>query len=563
MKIRLTIVLLLIAALAFTSGCVYYNTFYHARAAAREAELLREQRAPGTSPGNSEKELLERVAEKCGRVLQLHPDSSWADDALLLLGTTHYHQERYESAERRLTEFISLHPDSDLRPEAEYMLASVLLRRGNPVSAETQLQALVEVEPPHPLSDDALALIGEARHTRKKYDEAAEAYTSALERFPRSDRRAEIRFLAAENYEEAGDLDAAAREFALVPSESGSRAYSFESRMRLAEVDLRRDRPEEALEVLEEQEHRVDSRDDLDRVLLLKGRALEAAGRVEEAISTYEGITASHKRSDASGEAQYRVGVIRRDQYESLEEAIESFRRAWDEAPRTDIAAKATEAIEDVNKLIEYLEIIEADGASEGTPGDGGGEPAAGDTMSAAADFATGLSDSTPSPTAALVDSATASAATLHGDTPGSAAAEAETLGAPAAEADTLGTPAAEADTVGTAGAEADTAATDGEPPVDEVAAARFRAAELYLFRFDDPERAAVHYSAVIEEHPESELAPKAALALAWALEFRLDDDAGALETYRSVITDYPDTEFSKSAAQAVERLSGAGETTP
>ncbi|MCK5596897.1 MAG: tetratricopeptide repeat protein, partial [Candidatus Eisenbacteria sp.] len=149
---RCLTVVLLVTALGFLAGCVYYNTFYHAQAAAREAELLRESSAPGAPAGPAERELLERVVEKCGRVLQLHPDSSWADDALLLLGTTHYYQGRYESAERRLTEFLSLHPDSELLPEAEYMLASVLLESGNPVSAETYLERLAEASPPHPLS---------------------------------------------------------------------------------------------------------------------------------------------------------------------------------------------------------------------------------------------------------------------------------------------------------------------------------------------------------------------------------------------------------------------------
>ncbi|MEA3408895.1 MAG: tetratricopeptide repeat protein, partial [Candidatus Eisenbacteria bacterium] len=197
---------LLVAALSLLAGCVYYNTFYNAEAAAREAELLRDARTPDVPPGPAERELLERVTEKCGRVLKLHPDSSWADDALLLLGTTHYHQGRYESAEERLTDFLRLYPDSELLPEVEYMLASVLIERGNPVSAETYLEGLAAASPPHPLSADALALIGRARHDRGKYDEATEAYEQALERFPESDRRAEIRFLSAENYEAIGDL---------------------------------------------------------------------------------------------------------------------------------------------------------------------------------------------------------------------------------------------------------------------------------------------------------------------------------------------------------------------
>jgi TolA-binding protein len=569
---RTAISLLLVASLVFTTGCVYYNTFYHARAASREAALMREERPPGSQPGPAEKELLERVAEKCGRVLQLHPDSDWADDALLLLGTTHYYQERYETAERRLTEFLSHHPDSDLRPDAEYMLASVLLARGNPVSAETTLEGLVAAEPPHALSDDALALVGRARNERKKYEEAAEAYTRALERFPRSDRRAEIRFLAAENYEEAGDLDSAAREFALVPTERGSRTYAFEARMRLAEVDLERGRPVEALEVLEELEPRVESRDERDRVLLLKGRALVDAGRIDDAIETYEGISASHKRSEASGEANYRIGIIRRDHFEQLEEAVESFRSARDEAPRTEVAAKASEASEDVTKLIGFLRTIEEAKSAEADTigGETSEQQEALDAPPAGAVIDTAGS-ATILPPGEFIDEATTLADSLLAepapvDTTSTETAGAETFELADAGVDTVESAEAGGDTLELADAGADTAGAaeaGDEDEVDEVAVAHFRAAELYLFRFEDPDRASVHYTAVIDEHPESPLAPKAALALAWILESESGDRAEALAVYRSVIDDYPGTEYEAAAAEAIERLGEAESETP
>ena len=80
--------------------------------------------------------------------------------------------------------------------------------------------------------------------------------------------------------------------------------------------------------------------------------------------------------------------------------------------------------------------------------------------------------------------------------------------------------------------------------------------AELYLFRFDDAERARSQYESVVEQHPNSPLAPKAALALAWILEARLDDPYGARAAYRSVAADYPDTDFAAAALEALERMS-------
>jgi len=565
---------LLVTALSFFAGCVYYNTFYHAQAAAREAELLRESSVPGAPPGPAERELLERAVEKCGRVLQLHPDSSWADDALLLLGTTHYYQGRYESAERRLTEFLSLYPDSELLPEAEYMLASVLLERDNPVSAETYLEGLAEVSPPHPLSDDALVLIGRARNARKKYEEATEAYERALERFPRGDRRAEIRFLSAENYEDIGDLDAAAQQYALVPGERGGRDLAFEARMRLAEVDLMRGRFEEALEVLAELERRTDNRAELDRVLLLVGSALEATGAVDDAIATYEGISASHKKSEASAEAHYRIGLLQRDYYELLEEALVSFRKAKDEAPRSDVAELANEAVSDVNKLVGFLAVIaRTDEESEEGRVEGKDEraPDQGDTLEQVAAPAGAIDDTTLHVTLLPPPDQSAGGADVSDwpgsgmDTPGIApaavAADTTTVAPAAVAADTTtvaaAAVAADTTTVAAAAVAADT--TGIEEPEDEVAVARFRAAELYLFRFDDAERAHVYYASVIEHHPESSLAPKATLAIAWILETRWDDLEAARAVYESILVDYPDSDFAGAAAEGLERLVWAG----
>ena len=162
-------------ALLTLAGCVYYNTFYHAREAAAEAAAIRENRAPDTEPTARERELYDRVIEKSGRVIALHSDSSWADDALLLMGRALAHQGRYESAQERLEDLLSLYPESELRPEAEYALASVLIEQGNPVTAEELLAGVAYAEPPGELADDALLLIGDARVARRRLDEAAEA----------------------------------------------------------------------------------------------------------------------------------------------------------------------------------------------------------------------------------------------------------------------------------------------------------------------------------------------------------------------------------------------------
>ncbi len=675
--IRSLVLLHVVLTLALLSGCVYYNTFYHAQEAAREAELLREERPPDSEPGIQEKQLLERVVEKSGRVLREHPDSSWADDALLLIGTALYQQGKYESAEARLTEFQTRFPESDLRYEADFTLAAVLLAKGSPISAEGLLEAVAFAEPPTRLSDDALMLMGRARTERKMYEDAAETFLVALDHFPNSNRRAEIRFLAAENYVQAGRPEDAAVHYSAVAGERGARNLLFEARMRLAEVMIDLEDPEGALEVLDDLERRTEARDDLDRILLMEGRTYEAIGDFEQAISTYEGIAASHEKSEASSEALYRIGLIQRDEWEDLDEASETFESARDESPRSDVGKLASEAAADIETLKGYLGEIEAYIAAPPEPADAGVEdseieggearddvpdegligappdssvgdqdtragdgsapageesaPTGGEIASIGGEVApagdegastggeiaptgdVGLPDETPAE--AGVDSLPRRPperteyypdGVRPGEHPlGDDPRERLAMGAlpeslrqrwdEAAREDSLrrqerGRPdrrpsdagpssslsalpgaippaGAVIDTIAARGAAGtsgpvgtpgqDPAAATPPEPDAGVASARFRLAELYLFKLDDHEKAAEYYQAVVTEHPGNTHAPRAALALAWILETKTSDTDAAIEAYLAAVESYPGTEQAESARESIERLGG------
>ena len=550
---RASFAIALVALVAAATGCVYYNTFYHARAAYDDAERIRTTRPPDSDLTSGELDLLDRVVEKSGRVLKLYPESSWADDALLLLAQALYRQEKYESAETRLISFLTLHPESELRPQAEYTLAAVMLARGNPVSAEQAVQTLAHADPPEDLSDDAMILIGRAKNARRHFDEAAEMYMSALERFPRSDLRAELLFLAAENYIAMGRLDDAARHLHLVAEESGSRQLAFEARIKLADVYLDLNELDAALSVLSDLERRTVDRDELDRVLLLRGETLEAAEDYEESVETYGGVAASHARSEAAAEARYRIGLIRRDRFGLFDEAIEAFREARDESPRSDVAKLATKAMKDVENLQGYLLTIKEWNEPQVA------EDAPVDTLaSVIADSLVpseiALVDSLVSSEIALVDSLVPSEIALVDSLVSSEIAPADTLAPP--EVALVDTPASSEITLEIPDEGEEPPAGDGDADdISELALARFRVAELYLFKLDNPELAIDYYTDVISHHGESELAPKAALAIAYVRESVLHQPVLASGAYRDVMDLYPETEHAIEAEKALAAL--------
>ena len=393
---------------------------------------------------------------------------------------------------------------------------------------------------------------------------------TALERFPGGDRRTEIRYGPTENYSTMGRYEDAAAHLARVPEETASRTLAFEARLRLSEVLLTMGRAESALEVAVDLEGRTIDRGELDRVELQKGLALEALGEHERAINTYEEIAASHERSEGASKAYYRIGVVRRDALGDLDGAVEAFRASRDAFARGETAELATQAADDIVRLREYRRIIddyeqmvEERAAADEAPGDGDASAAEGavsgerDTIGAVADTGAAIPDTT----AAVADTGAAAPDTTGAVADTGAAAPDTTIAVPdttAAVADTARTaPAAPPETERRrASAAGDTTALT---PEEEAARARFLLAELQLFRFDDAARALEVYREVLELHPETEYAPRAALAVGWVLERELQDLEAARAAYRRVIDSYPGTERAEAAALALERL----ESTP
>lgn len=83
----------------------------------------------------------------------------------------------------------------------------------------------------------------------------------------------------------------------------------------------------------------------------------------------------------------------------------------------------------------------------------------------------------------------------------------------------------------------------------------RFLAAEIQLTRFDQIRMAIENYSAVVDSFPESDLAPKAAFALAWIYHKKLNEAGKAVEMYRSIISRFPRSPQARGAVYAIGEL--------
>ncbi|MDT8323268.1 MAG: tetratricopeptide repeat protein [Bacteroidota bacterium] len=160
--------------------------------------------------------LLDKVIEKCSRILINYPKSKWVDNALMLIGKSYYYKKEALRAERKFQELLDRYPDSDLVPEAILWLGKSFVRLENFESAEITLNRAVEsaIEEGEPdVASQAYfelgkmhLLLGDRARAVADYEEAV---TFAADR----DQLLEVQLALAREYERLGETEKAAKAY--------------------------------------------------------------------------------------------------------------------------------------------------------------------------------------------------------------------------------------------------------------------------------------------------------------------------------------------------------------
>ena len=115
----------------------YFNLYYNADELFQKSEKqIIEQKKdlfatePPTIPPAAGADL-QKVIEKCSNILQFSPNSSYVEDALMMLGKSFYYQKNYLKGKRKFEELISSQPNSDYILEARLWIGKCDMRLRN------------------------------------------------------------------------------------------------------------------------------------------------------------------------------------------------------------------------------------------------------------------------------------------------------------------------------------------------------------------------------------------------------------------------------------------------
>ena len=213
-KFRLLIIILT-AALPNLAGCAYYNVYYNAQKAYDEA-VKQVENSSSTEITPEAIAQFDFAIEKASKVLQLYPDSRWADDALIMIGKSYYFQGNFPDAIEKFEELFNFFPDSKFVPEARSLYSKTLLNEGKYDLAELELNEIIDADTKEKFKSEAYLSLAELRYFRDDYYGAIELYKRILTDIKDKKIRAEAQLKIAERYLEAGQYELAVKEYAKV-----------------------------------------------------------------------------------------------------------------------------------------------------------------------------------------------------------------------------------------------------------------------------------------------------------------------------------------------------------
>jgi len=331
------------------SSCVYFNTMYNARRIYSEAEDKRKK-------GKTGRQLIgeyDKVIEKCSQLIRDHPESSWVDDAVFLMGLALIRQEKPDKAARKFQELISNFPESDYVPESIYWLAYAYLERTDYNQALVYTERFLNKYPQHELRYSVMFLAGDIKRNLKLPEEALNYYSMVAEESSKREVVDESREKSGELFLELGDWENAAANFEMALRKGITWEVRHRISLSLGVCYANIGRCREALDLFNELLDEAATVREKPPVLIGVASAYVCMDSLTTALSVYKDIAKEFPKSDYSAEAYYRMGVIYHERMDSLQNAQEAYSKVGSESASSEFAQIALQKSSSLKRLIE------------------------------------------------------------------------------------------------------------------------------------------------------------------------------------------------------------------
>ena len=319
------ILILLLPALLFC-GCgiwndftTYFNIYYDTADNFQQAEqLINEQKKNLFSnedvplPGSAG-QLLNKVIEKASKILQFHSESSYVENALMLLGKSLYYEKDYLKAMRKFQELVTTRPNSSFILESRLWIGKSQLRLRQ---FEAALKTLDNVrdeavnKKESDIYEEAYLEEIKYRVMTEDFDIAISLINEFLKVSTDGDINAQVSFELGKLYFSQNNMQNAITAFQNVSNYSPSYDVTLDSKIELAKALRKNGDPQKAMDIMQNMRREIKYSDVFHRIDLEIALCLIDLKRLDEGIQTLVKIDTSFSATSSAGSARFELGKI-------------------------------------------------------------------------------------------------------------------------------------------------------------------------------------------------------------------------------------------------------------
>lgn len=274
-------------ALVFVVSCAYYNIFWMAESDYEKAVELGgyDFLDPFDQPqlqSDSER-LITSTIERCGKLLLLHPNSGWVDDALFIMGNCFVIKGQHQNALRKYDEILQLYSDSEFVPMARYMKAYTLLRDGSIQQGITILEGLRSESKSKEVRERSVFLLGRTAVEQNNCSRAISFFETYMAEYPDGENVNRVRLNLAACLLREGKADRVVG--VLEPLARKQGAVGLEASLRMGEAYREMGENDRAIEIFTWLTERAVEDTVRARAMMETARTMVARREAEEAVA--------------------------------------------------------------------------------------------------------------------------------------------------------------------------------------------------------------------------------------------------------------------------------------
>lgn len=353
---------MLAAAAVFFQGCVYFNTYFHANKAYKQATRMREKRL-NADPEDTvrvsaeEKLKLERAIAKGSKVLELYPEKTeYVPKAVFIIAESYLDMGEWAKAIQKYDELLRYYPDAEQAPMAEFHRAVALFENGSLLEAANALAAVMAKNPGPEIRREALLLSARLEVQNESPAKALDLYESMIAQTQSERARAGARWEAARLAYDLGQWERARKHAFHDDRKRLPLLLRYKSEMLGVRACYELKQPETALQWLEEMADRKEYIPFRPEIALRRAQGLEMQGKWDAAEQAYLSVPKNAPATELAAEAYFRLGEHTLQVLKNEKEAKVHFDSAAAMGTGFDYGARGAERSAALSRLFELRE---------------------------------------------------------------------------------------------------------------------------------------------------------------------------------------------------------------